>query len=91
MDSTTRLRHSANATFQSVAGETILIHLVSGSYYSLNEVGTVFWQMLDGSVTIGACAAQIAQEYDAPVDQVQADLLEIAGELVPEDLAEAVP
>jgi hypothetical protein len=90
LNTSTRLRHSPNATFQSVAGETILIHLVSGAYYSLNEVGTVFWEMLDGAAAISACAARIAQEYDAPPEQVAADLLEIANDLVREGLAEAV-
>ena len=89
MNASARLRHSPNATFQSVAGETILIHLTTGAYYSLNEVGTVFWELLDGSATLGECAAKIAQEYDAPVAQVEADLLEIAQDLAREGLAEA--
>jgi Coenzyme PQQ synthesis protein D (PqqD) len=90
LNAATRLRHSANATFQSVAGEAILIHLTTGAYYSLNEVGTVFWEMLDGAATIGECARKIAQEYAAPVEQVEADLLEIAGELSSEGLAQEV-
>jgi hypothetical protein len=84
----TRLRRSANATFQSVAGEAILIHLRTGVYYSLNEVGTVFWEALDGTRTLRDCAERIAQEYDAPVEQVEADLIEIAGDLAREGLAE---
>ena len=88
MNALTRLRHSANATFQSVAGEAILIHLRTGNYYSLNEVGTVFWEMLDGARTIRDCAEKIAQEYDAPPEQVEADLLEIAGDLAREGLAD---
>ena len=90
MNSTTLLRHSANATFQTVAGEAIVIHLQTGAYYSLNEVGTVFWEMLDGAKTIQDCAAKIAEEYNAPVEDVTNDLIEIAGELVKEGLAEEV-
>jgi hypothetical protein len=89
LDSSTRLRHSAEATFQSVAGEAIVIHLRTGAYYSLNEVGTVFWEMLDGAQTIGECARRIAAEYDAPAAQIEADLLEISGELAKEGLVEA--
>ena len=88
MNASTRLRHSANAAFETVAGEAILIHLQTGVYYSLNEVGTVFWEMLDGVKTIGDCAAQIAGEYDAPAEAIAADLLEISVDLVKEDLAE---
>ena len=90
MNRGSRLRHSANATFQSVAGEAILIHLQTGAYYSLNEVGTVFWEMLDGAKSVHDCAAKIGQEYDAPVEQIETDLLEIAGDLAKEGLVEEV-
>jgi hypothetical protein len=90
MDQTTRLQHSADATYQVVADEAILIHLKTGVYYSLNEVGTAFWEMLDGRRTVADCAAKIAAEYDAPLDVVTADLLEVAADLVKEGLAERV-
>ena len=90
VDAMTRLRHSANATFQAVVEETILIHLQTGAYYSLNEVGTAFWNMLDGARTIADCAAAIAAEYNAPLEVVTADLLEISADLVNEGLVEKV-
>ena len=89
MDANTRLRHSADATYQTVAGDAIRIHLKTGVYYSLNEVGTVFWEMLDGARTVADCAATIAVEYNAPPDEVTADLLEVAADLLREELAEA--
>ena len=88
MDAASRLRHTENATFQTVNDETILIHLHTGVYYTLDEVGTVFWNMLDGARTIAECAAAIAAEYNAPVEVVTADLLEISADLVEEGLAE---
>jgi hypothetical protein len=90
MDASCRLRRSSNATFETVADEAIVIHLRTGAYYSLNEVGTVFWQMLDGSQTIGDCAAKIAGNYDAPVEVIAADLLEISADLLKEGLVETV-
>ena len=86
MDAQTRLRHSPDATFQEVAGEAILIHLQTGVYYSLNDVGTAFWNLLDGARTIEACAQSIAAEYGAPADVVLADLLELAADLNKEGL-----
>ena len=87
MEADTRVQHSPNATFQIVADEAILIHLNTGVYYSLNDVGTSFWNMMDGQRTIGECAAAIATEYDAPREVVLADLLELANDLAAEDLA----
>ena len=89
MDAQTKLQHSANATFQVVADEAIVIHLQTGVYYSLNEVGTAFWNMLDGHLTIAECADRIAAEYSAPPELVLADLLELSGELSAEGLATA--
>jgi hypothetical protein len=88
LDAETRLQHSPQATFQEVAGEAILIHLHTGTYYSLNDVGTSFWNLLDGQRSIGQCADQIAAQYDAPREVVLADLLELAGELANEGLVE---
>ena len=87
MDAQTCLRHAPDATFQEVAGEAILIHLQTGVYYSLNDVGTAFWNLLDGTRSIEVCAQTIAAEYSAPADLVLADLLELAADLTKEGLA----
>lgn len=87
MDSSTRLKRSPQATFQVVAGEAILIDMQTGTYYSLNDVGTAFWQMLDGQLTLADCAARLAAEYDAPPEVVQTDLIELAEDLLAEGLA----
>ena len=87
MEADSRVKHSPNATFQIVADEAILIHLNTGVYYSLNDVGTSFWNMLDGQRTIGECADAIAAEYDAPRDVILSDLIELANDLASEDLA----
>ena len=87
MEANTKIQHSPNATFQIVADEAILIHLNTGVYYSLNDVGTSFWNLMDGQRTIGECADAIAAEYDAPREVVLSDLLELAEELATEDLA----
>lgn len=85
----TRLKQSANATYQIVAGEAILIHIRSGVYYSLNEVGTAFWQLMDGARTITDCANLLAKEYQAPAEEIQSDLTELGEDLVREGLAES--
>lgn len=87
MEPDARIQHSPNATCEIIADEAILIHLNTGFYYSLNDVGTSFWNLMDGQRTIGECAAAIAAEYNAPRDVILSDLLELAGELAAEDLA----
>lgn len=90
MDETTILKRSENATFEVVAGEAILIQLDTGTYFSLNKVGTEFWEMLDGEQTIGNHAAVIAEKYDVDTEVVKADLLELAGKMAADDLVATV-
>lgn len=88
MDQNTRLKQASNVTFQNVAGEAILIHLDTGTYFSLNKVGTQFWEMLDGSQTIAEQAQALADQYDVDSAMVRDDLLELALAMQQENLVE---
>lgn len=82
----TILSRSPKATYEVVAGEAILIHLDTGAYFSLNAIGTEFWQMLDGQQTIRDHATTLANKYGVDGPMVVADLLELANKMAPEDL-----
>jgi hypothetical protein len=82
-----RLNRAADVASQSVADEVILINLKTGVYYSLNPVGTAFWAALDGRHTIAEHAHTIADDYGVAADVVEGDLLELAGNLLREQLA----
>jgi hypothetical protein len=83
-----KLHRAPDASYEVVANEAILIHLKTGVYYSLNEVGTAFWQLLDGARTVDDCARDIAaQSVDAPPHAlIVSDLLELARHLGKEGL-----
>jgi hypothetical protein len=86
LDETTILQRSENAAFEVVADEAILIRLDTGTYFSLNKVGTEFWEMLDGEQSISDHAAVIAEKYEVDTAMVTADLLELAGKMAQDDL-----
>lgn len=79
-------RHSPQAAHQTVGEEAILINLNTGSYYSLNDTGALFWELLDGQRTIADCAQLIAGEYEVEISEVEGDLLELAAEFKAEGL-----
>jgi hypothetical protein len=86
------LQRSADASYQVIAGEAILIHLKTGVYYSLNEIGTAYWNLLDGRRTVADCAQAIAGqivEDRPPIDVIVSDLLEISATLDKEGLVVA--
>ena len=86
------LLRSPDASYQIVAGEAIVIHLKTGVYYSMNEVGTAFWNLLDGRRTVAECAQAIADliiEDQPPLDVIVSDLLDISASLEKEKLVVA--
>jgi hypothetical protein len=86
MRATDKPHHSPHAAHQTVGEEAILINLNTGSYYSLNDTGTRFWELLDGQRSIADCAHLIAGEYEVEASTVEADLLELAAEFRAEGL-----
>lgn len=86
MDKNSILQRAENVTFEVVADEAILIDINTGTYFSLNEVGTEFWEMLDGEQTIEQQATVIANKYEVETSMVVADLLELAEEMAKDKL-----
>lgn len=87
MQPTDVLKRSPNAAHQAVGEEAVLINLNNGTYYTLNDTGAMFWDLLDGQRSVADCACAIATEYDVTADVVETDILELASEFVAEGLA----
>lgn len=81
------LTRSASASYEVVADEAIIIDVNTGTYFSLNTIGTEFWQMLDGVQTIGQHATAIAEKYSVDAQMVTGDMLEVAQKMVDDNLA----
>lgn len=81
------LTRGANASYEVVADEAIIIDVNTGTYFSLNKIGTEFWQMLDGQQSVGQHAEQIATNYGVDAAMVTADMLEVAQKMVSDNLA----
>ena len=64
------------------AGDTvILLTPASGEYFTLNEVGGRIWELADGSRSVAEIAGVLVDEYDAPLEEIQADAMDVLGEL----------
>ena len=74
------------------AGETtILLAPGSGEYFTLNEVGGRIWALADGSRSLQEIARLLVDEYDAPLEAIEADTLELLTELEQRELLAAEP
>jgi hypothetical protein len=54
-------------------GLTVLLDLQREIYLGLDEVGTAIWREIAEGGTPAAAAAQVAAEFDAPIETVRAD------------------
>ena len=71
-----------------IEGELIIVPLAAGigdmedELFSLNETGREIWSRLDGQRSLSVIAAELAQEYDAPLDEIEQDVCGLVAELL---------
>jgi hypothetical protein len=62
-----------------IAGETIIVP-VGGhvgdldSVYTLNELGTMIWRLMDGQTSVGQIIEAVCQEYEVAPEEVRKDI-----------------
>lgn len=86
------LRISEDAIARNVGGELVLMHLATGTYFGLNAVGARIWELTeDQPRSVAELRDAIAEEFDAPAETVEADVLALAAELAEHDLIAVEP
>jgi hypothetical protein len=88
-------RRNDSFVFRRIEGETILVPIRDNvgdldCIYSLNPVGALVWEHLDGSRDLGAIKNRIAAEYDVSDDKAETDLLSFINEMKTIAAVEAV-
>lgn len=82
------LRPSDNVVTREIEGELILVPLTSGvgdledELYAFNETGAVIWRKFDGRSTVQEIARELAEEFEAPAEQIREDVEGLAQELL---------
>jgi hypothetical protein len=62
---------------QQVEGQSVLLDVDSGEYFSLNEVGGLLWELCDGSHSVASMVDVICEQYDAESSVVLTDATEL--------------
>ena len=76
-----RLSPSDQVVMRELAGESVILDLQSGSYYGLNGVGTRVWGVLANGGSLRDANETLANEFDAPPAEIEAELLKFAADL----------
>lgn len=72
--------------YREIDGESVLLDLVSGEYYGLNEVGTRFWLLLVEHRQAGTVFEALRQEYEVDETELRGDLLGLLERLLEKGL-----
>ena len=71
---------------RSITGETIIVPIQGhvgdlDGIYTLNDVGTTIWDLIDGKVSVGQIVDAVRNEYDVAPEVAEKDVIELIGSL----------
>ena len=69
-------------------GDTVILHLGSGTYYGLNAVGSTIWNLIQEPRTIAEIHDRLLQQYEADAGECERDLLNVLDDLSKASLVE---
>ena len=75
-----------NFVTRCIKGETIIVPVKGNvgdldSIYTLNEVGTLVWELIDGKNRVSQIIEAICSEYDITPEEAEKDVIELVGSL----------
>ena len=82
----TVLRPSPDVQGTTMEGETVLLDLNSGRYYTLNRVGSVIWEHCTGHSMISDIHAVLCDRFEVAPERALDDLVSLVNQLVQEGL-----
>lgn len=74
-----------------LAGESVILNLKDGTYYGLNELGSVIWEFIQEPKTVAAICDSILQEYEVDADTCNSSVQTLLNDLVNAQLVEIQP
>jgi hypothetical protein len=80
-------RPSDDIVVREIEGELILVPIAAGigdmedELYTFNDTGRAIWAKLDGTRTLEAVVQELAQDYEAPPEEIEADVMGLLEEL----------
>ncbi len=63
-------------------GETVILNLSRGTYFGLNEVGTIVWQALQQPATISDLRDAVVREFEVAAEVAEADVRSLLAEMI---------
>jgi len=68
--------------FRELEGEAVVLNLSSSMYFGLDTVGTRIWHLCVAHGSLRAVFEAMQQEFDAPADTLESDLMTFVDQLL---------
>ena len=83
----TKVSPDPNVVFTEMEnGESVLLHLDTNQYFSLNETGTLIWQGISEDRNLGEIGQEFENTFDVTFEQAAQSVFLLVDELVSEKL-----
>ena len=77
----TMWRLCPDVVFREIDGQTVILHLTSGEYFGLGEVGTRIWKGLEQGLSADVIVEFLVAEYVVTPTVAHGDVTRLLGEL----------
>jgi len=68
--------------------ETVILELTSGTYYGLNQTGTMIWRLLQEPIQIRTICEAVMEEYEVDLDECGKAVISLLQQLAKHNLVD---
>jgi len=87
MDLKTKIKRNVNSSFQIADGKAVVMLAVNSNIFTLNEIGTVIWELLDTPKSIEELVSGTQKKFpEDNQETILEDILEFIKECLTEQL-----
>ncbi len=74
--------------FSDIGGEAVILHLKTGIYHGLNEIGARIWTLIQEPKSVKDIQRILLEEYEVEVERCDRDLIALLKDLLAAGLIE---
>jgi hypothetical protein len=78
--------NSPNVVSETIDGETVIVSLSKGTYYSLDRVGTDVWNLIEQKFSVGNIVTAITQQFTGDAELIESSIKTLIAQLRAEEL-----
>lgn len=87
---TTLVRQNPDQVAAEADGEVLMMHIESGTYYGLNDVGSFIWKQLTKPRTIQDVCEAIQSEFEVDANRCAEDAMTFLQSMVEDGLVDVI-